>query len=174
MLIVLLGPPGAGKGTQGEKIVSAYGFVYVSTGEILREAVKEERALGKKAQHYMDQGQLVPDEIIVEIIKERLLEPDCQIGALLDGFPRNLVQAEFLDEVLSANKKRLDLVIFIHLDETELIGRLTGRRVCADCSMNYNLSFKPPKVRNICDHCGGDLYQRTDDTVDTVKERLFF
>ena len=172
MLIILLGPPGAGKGTQGEKIVSTYGFVYVSTGEILRDAVKEGRSLGKKAQYYMDQGKLVPDDIIVEIIKERLLEPDCQAGALLDGFPRNLVQAEFLDEVLSVNKKSIDLVVFINLDETELIERLTGRRVCTDCSMNYNLTFKPPRVRNICDNCGGDLYQRTDDTVDTVKERL--
>ncbi len=172
MLIVLLGPPGAGKGTQGEKIVAEYGIVYVSTGEILRRATKEGRGLGRKAAIYMDQGKLVPDAIVVEIVKERLLEPDCEKGALLDGFPRNVAQAEFLDKVLSKNNRKTDLVLLIDLDESDLIERLTGRRVCSDCGINYNLSFKPPKVRNICDHCGGDLFQRSDDTVDTVKERL--
>lgn len=172
MLIILLGPPGAGKGTQAEKIVNDYRLAYISTGAILRNAVKEETALGRKARQYMDQGQLVPDELVVEIVKDRLMEPDGANGALLDGFPRTVVQASFLEKVLPDIGAQVDRVLSIEVNENELIDRLTGRRVCCDCGANYHVRFKPPKVRNVCDQCGGDLYQRDDDSLETVKERL--
>lgn len=172
MLIVLLGPPGAGKGTQAERIVKEYGLAYISTGEILRNAVRDGNALGNKARQYMDQGQLVPDDLIVEIVKNRLAEPDCISGALLDGFPRTVAQAEFLDRTFTDSETGLDRVLLIEVAENELTERLTGRRVCSDCAANYHLKNKPPQVRNICDLCGGDLIQRDDDTAETVKERL--
>ena len=172
MLIILLGPPGAGKGTQAEKIVNEYNIAHIATGDILRNAVKEETTLGRKARQYMDQGQLVPDELVVEIVKDRLLEPDCTNGALLDGFPRTVVQAAFLEQVLPDIKTRIDRVLSVEVEEGELINRLTGRRICCDCGASYHVKFKPPKVRNVCDQCGGDLYQRSDDTLETVKERL--
>jgi len=172
MLIILLGPPGAGKGTQAESIVKNYGLAYVSTGDILRKAVKEETPLGCKARENMNQGQLVPDNLVVEIVRERLMEPDCSKGALLDGFPRTVDQAVFLDQALPDIGTKIDSVLLIEVEEDELIERLTGRRVCSDCGANYHLKFKPPKVRNVCDQCGGDLYQRDDDTLETVKERL--
>ena len=172
MLIILLGPPGAGKGTQAEKIVNDYRLAYISTGAILRNAVKEETALGRKARQYMDQGQLVPDELVVEIVKDRLMEPDCANGALLDGFPRTVVQASFLEKVLPDIGAQVDRVLSIEVNENELIDRLTGRRVCCNCGANYHVRFKSPKVRNVCDQCGGDLYQRDDDSLETVKERL--
>ncbi len=172
MLIILLGPPGAGKGTQAEKIVNDHDLAYVSTGDILRKAVKEETPLGRKAREYMDQGQLVPDNLVVEIVRERLQEPDCANGALLDGFPRTVDQAIFLDQMLPDIDAKVDRVLLVDVDENELIERLTGRRVCSDCGANYHLKFNPPAVRNVCDQCGGDLYQRDDDTLETVKERL--
>jgi len=172
MLIILLGPPGAGKGTQAENIVNDYDLAYVSTGDILRKAVKEETPLGRKAREYMDQGQLVPDNLVVEIVRERLQEPDCANGALLDGFPRTVDQAIFLDQMLPDIDAKVDRVLLIDVDENELVDRLTGRRVCSDCGANYHLKFNPPAVRNVCDQCGGDLYQRDDDTLETVKERL--
>jgi adenylate kinase len=172
MLIILLGPPGAGKGTQAERIVKEHLLAYVSTGDILRSAVKAQSALGRKAKQYMDEGKLVPDELVVEIVKDRLIDPDCTKGALLDGFPRTVVQAEFLEKALPDIGISIDQVFSIEVAEEELIERLTGRRVCSECSANYHLKFKPPKVRNVCDKCGGDLYQRDDDTLETVKERL--
>ncbi len=172
MLIILLGPPGAGKGTQAKRIVSENNLVYISTGEILRKAVKEETSLGFRAKQYMDQGQLVPDELVVEIVKDRLVEPDDKKGALLDGFPRTVTQAKFLDKVLPDVNAKIDRVILIEVEENELIERLTGRRVCSECGANYHVQFQPPKVRNVCDRCGGDLYQRDDDSLETVKERL--
>lgn len=172
MLIILLGPPGAGKGTQAERIVKERLLAYVSTGDILRSAVKAQSALGRKAKQYMDEGKLVPDELVVEIVKDRLMDPDCAKGALLDGFPRTVVQAEFLERALPDIGISIDKVLSIEVAEEELIERLTGRRVCSECSANYHLKFKPPKVRNVCDKCGGDLYQRDDDTLETVKERL--
>lgn len=172
MLIILLGPPGAGKGTQAEKIVQHYNLVYISTGEILRKAVKEDTSLGRQAREYMDQGKLVPDNLVVEIVRDRLMEPDCANGALLDGFPRTVDQAVFLEKVLPEVDAKIDRVIMIEVDENELIERLTGRRVCSDCGANYHLQYKPPKVRNVCDQCGGDLYQRDDDSLATVTERL--
>ncbi len=172
MLIIMLGPPGAGKGTQADRIVEEHDLAYISTGEILRNAVKDDTALGRKARQYMDEGQLVPDSLIVEIVKNRLAEPDCNNGALLDGFPRTVVQAEFLDKVLVENGASIDRVLLIEVAENELIERLTGRRVCSDCAANYHIKYKPPQVRNVCDQCGGDLIQRDDDAIETVKERL--
>jgi adenylate kinase len=172
MLIILLGPPGAGKGTQAEKIVAARDLTYISTGAILRSAVKAETTLGRKVRQFMDQGKLVPDELVVEIVKDRLMEPDCANGALLDGFPRTVVQAVFLDKVLPDIQAGIDRVLSIEVNEEELVERLTGRRVCSECGSNYHVKFKPPRVRNVCDQCGGDLYQRDDDSLETVKERL--
>jgi adenylate kinase len=172
MLIILLGPPGAGKGTQAERIVKDYELTYVSTGDILRAAVKQQTNLGRKAKDYMEQGKLVPDELVVAIVKERLNEPDCVEGALLDGFPRTVAQAESLEQALFDSGKSLDAVISIEVEQEELIERLTGRRVCSECGANFHIKFKPPSVRNVCDNCGSDLYQRSDDTYETVKERL--
>lgn len=172
MLIILLGPPGAGKGTQAERIVKEHLLAYVSTGDILRSAVKAQSALGRKAKQYMDEGKLVPDELVVEIVKDRLMDQDCAKGALLDGFPRTVVQAEFLEKALPDIGITIDRVLSIEVEKEELIERLTGRRVCSECSANFHLKFKPSKVRNVCDRCGGDLYQRDDDTLETVKERL--
>lgn len=172
MLIILLGPPGAGKGTQAEFLVQKYGLAYISTGEILRSAVKKGTTMGKQAKQFMDQGQLVPDDVVVGIVQERLSEPDCGQGALLDGFPRTVVQARSLDRVLGEMNSRLDAVVHIAVEEEELIARLTGRRVCRDCGATYHVKFNPPKVRNICDQCGGELSQRDDDSLATVTERL--
>jgi adenylate kinase len=172
MLIMLLGPPGAGKGTQAEYLVQKFNLAYISTGEILRSAVKNGTPLGQQARQFMEQGQLVPDEVVVGIVQERLSESDCEQGALLDGFPRTVVQARSLDRVLGGMDCRLDGVIHIEVDEDELIARLTGRRVCRDCGATYHIKFNQPKVRNVCDQCGGELSQREDDSLDTVTERL--
>ena len=172
MLIVLLGPPGAGKGTQAERLVKQYNLAYIATGDILRAAVKGGTPLGLQARGYMEQGQLLPDEIVVGIVQERLGNPDCAAGAILDGFPRTVFQARALDRVLEARGMSLDRVIQIDVDEEELITRLTGRRVCRECAATYHIKFNPPRVRNVCDRCGGELYQREDDSLSTVQERL--
>lgn len=172
MLIVLLGPPGAGKGTQAERLVKQFHLAYIATGDILRAAVKSGTLLGRQAQGYMEKGQLVPDEIVVGIVRERLAHPDCAGGAILDGFPRTVVQAHVLDQVLGESGKGIDGVIHIDVDEEELIARLTGRRVCRECAATYHIKNNPPRVRNVCDRCGGELYQREDDSLSTVQERL--
>ena len=172
MLVVLMGPPGAGKGTQAEKLAEEFTLPHISTGDIFRSAVKEGTEMGKKAKEYMDKGELVPDEIVIGIVKERLAKPDCSEGALLDGFPRTVEQAQALDEVLEDLKLNISAAVSVDVQEEELINRLTGRRVCRSCGATYHIKFNPPKVRNICDHCSGELYQRSDDTIDTVKERL--
>ncbi len=172
MHVIIMGPPGAGKGTQAERLMKDFALLHISTGEIFRNAVKEGTEMGKKAKEYMDKGLLVPDEIVVGIVKERLSRPDCKGGVLLDGFPRTVEQAEALDEVMQDLNVKIDAVISVDVNEDELISRLTGRRVCRNCGATYHLKFNPPKVRNICDHCSGELYQRSDDTIDTVKERL--
>jgi len=172
MHLIIMGPPGAGKGTQAERLTKEFSLLHISTGDIFRNAVKEGTEMGLKAKEYMDKGTLVPDEIVIGIVRERLAKPDCAGGVLLDGFPRTLEQAEALDEVLNDLGMVFDAVINIDVNEEELINRLTGRRVCRNCGTTYHIKFNPPKVRTICDHCGGELYQRSDDTIDTVKERL--
>ncbi len=172
MHIILMGPPGAGKGTQAEMLAKEYSIPHISTGDIFRNAIKEGTEMGTKAKEYMDKGALVPDEIVVGIMKERLQKPDCQEGVLLDGFPRTVEQAEALDEVLQELGMNIDAVVNVEVPEEELVARLTGRRVCQKCGATYHVKHNPPKVRNICNHCGGELYQRSDDTIDTVKERL--
>ena len=169
---ILLGPPGAGKGTQAVKIVEKYGIPHISTGDIFRENIKNGTELGKKAQEYMNRGELVPDELVVEIATDRLLKDDSKEGFLLDGFPRTVFQAEKLDEILQAHGQKLDVVIDIEVEKQELLTRLTGRRVCKKCGASYHIVNIPPKKEGICDICGGELFQRDDDTVETVENRI--
>jgi len=172
MNIVFLGPPGAGKGTQAKILIERYGIPQVSTGDMLREHRAKGTELGKKAQEYMDKGQLVPDEIILGMVKERLSQPDCQKGFILDGFPRTVAQAEALDKLLSEMGKKLDFALALIVPDDLLVERLTGRRTCKSCGMMYHIKYKPPKVEGICDVCGGELYQRPDDNEETVRNRL--
>jgi len=172
MNIVFLGPPGAGKGTQAKILIERYGIPQVSTGDMLREHRAKGTELGKKAQEYMDKGQLVPDEIILGMVKERLSQPDCQKGFILDGFPRTVAQAEALDKLLSEMGKKLDFALALIVPDDLLVERLTGRRTCKSCGMMYHIKYKPPKVEGKCDVCEGELYQRPDDNEETVRNRL--
>lgn len=172
MRLILLGPPGAGKGTQAERIVKKYNVPHISTGDIFRAALREGTEMGLKAKGYMDKGQLVPDDVVVGVVTERLRKSDCNRGFLLDGFPRNVNQAEALDKVAEHMEINIDAVINVDVPDQELIDRLTGRRMCKSCGASFHVKFKPPKVRNVCDSCGGELYQRDDDTVETAKDRL--
>jgi|UniRef100_A0A7C3WHX3 adenylate kinase len=174
MNLILLGGPGAGKGTQAKKLIEKYQIPQISTGDILRAAVKEGTPLGKKAKEYMDAGKLVPDEVVIGIVEERLKQPDCQKGFILDGFPRTVPQAEALDRALQKMGSRIDHVINIEVDEEELVTRLTGRRTCKNpaCGMMYHIKFNPPKKEGVCDKCGSELYQRDDDNETTVRSRL--
>lgn len=172
MRAVLLGPPGAGKGTQAVKLVEKYGVPQISTGDIFRKNIKEGTELGKKAQEYMNAGGLVPDELVVDLVKDRLLQDDCKNGYLLDGFPRTIFQAEQLDKFLEEQGQALDAVINFEVGHDTLIERLTGRRICKDCGAGYHVKNLPPKVEGICDKCGGTLEQRKDDTVETAENRI--
>ncbi len=167
-----MGLPGAGKGTQAEKIVDNYGIPHISTGDMFRAAMKEGTELGLKAKSYMDQGALVPDEVTIGIVRERLSKEDCKRGFLLDGFPRTVAQAEALENILEDLGKKIDYVINIDVNQDILMERLTGRRICKDCGATYHLVFNPPAKENTCDRCGGELYQRADDNESTVKNRL--
>lgn len=169
---ILLGPPGAGKGTQAVKIVEKYGVPHISTGDIFRENIKKGTELGKKAQEYMNRGELVPDDLVIEIATTRLLEDDCKNGFLLDGFPRTVYQAEKLAEFLAAHGSKIDKVLDIAVEKEELITRLTGRRVCKACGASYHVVNIPPKTEGICDICGGELVQRADDNIETVTNRI--
>jgi adenylate kinase len=172
LYIILLGAPGAGKGTQAVMLAEKLGLPQVASGDLFRQALARETALGKKAKAYMDKGQLVPDEITIQMVLERLAEPDCKDGALLDGFPRNLGQARALDEALKGQGKEIDKAVYIKVSEQELLKRLSGRWICRNCQAPYHEVDSPPKVKGKCDRCGGELYQRPDDNVATVKKRL--
>lgn len=170
--IVFMGPPGAGKGTQAENIVNEFGIPHISTGDAFRLAMSQGTELGKKAKEYVDAGKLVPDEITNGIVKERLLQEDCQGGFLLDGFPRTLSQAEALDEMMASLGKALDHVINLSVDRDLLLARLSGRRICKSCGATYHVEFNPPSAPGICDKCSGELYQRSDDSEEKVAIRL--
>ncbi|PTJ61547.1 adenylate kinase [Mammaliicoccus sciuri] len=172
MNIILMGLPGAGKGTQASEIVKKYPIPHISTGDMFRKAIKEETDLGKEAKSYMDRGELVPDEVTIGIVRERLAEEDAEKGFLLDGFPRTVEQADALNEILSDLNRKVDAVINIEVAEEELMNRLTGRRICEVCGTTYHLVFNPPKVEGVCDLDGGKLYQREDDNPETVANRL--
>jgi adenylate kinase len=172
MNIVLMGLPGAGKGTQAEKIVNKYEIPHISTGDMFRAAISQGTELGLKAKSYMDQGALVPDEVTIGIVRERLAQEDCEKGFLLDGFPRTVAQAEALDNILEELGKKIDHVINIQVEKDELVKRLSGRRICKTCGATYHVVFNPPKVEGKCDKDGGELYTRADDNPETVANRL--
>lgn len=172
MNIVLLGPPGAGKGTQAIQISKHHQVPHISTGDMFRRAVVDKTELGLKANEYINRGELVPDDIVIGIVKQRLAETDTERGFLLDGFPRTVAQAEALSMVLAQSDKKLDKVLSIEVAEDELIQRLTGRRTCRSCGKVYHLVFEPPKDIATCDACGGELWQREDDGEETVRNRL--
>jgi adenylate kinase len=172
MDLILLGPPGSGKGTQAKKMVERYHLPQISTGDILRQALKEKTPLGLEAKQYMDQGKLVPDEVVVGIVRDRLKAADCKGGFILDGFPRTVPQAEALGTTLKTMNRGIDHVISIEVDNAELLKRLSGRRTCRNCGAMYHLVFDPPKKKGVCDKCGGELYQRADDQEKTIRARL--
>ncbi len=167
MKLILLGPPGAGKGTQASILSEKLNIITISTGAMLRAAVKENTPLGQKAKNYLDNGQLVPDELVVSIVDERLKKDDCKNGFILDGFPRTVKQAEALDAVIE-----IDKVLSLEVDDDVIVERLSGRRECSKCATPYHILFNPPKTEGKCDKCGGDLICRADDNEDTIKKRL--
>ncbi|HUS89713.1 MAG TPA: adenylate kinase [Desulfosporosinus sp.] len=172
MKIILMGGPGAGKGTQASPLVERFSFPHISTGDMFRAAIKNGTELGLKAKSFMDAGGLVPDEVTIGIVAERLALPDCADGFLLDGFPRTLAQGTALSQILDRLGMKLDGVINIEVDEAVLIPRLTGRRVCRKCGASYHMIFNKPEKEGVCGQCAGELYQRSDDTVETAKNRL--
>jgi adenylate kinase len=172
MRLILLGAPGAGKGTQAEYLSKRFSIPHISTGDILRENVKNETELGKKAKEYMNKGLLVPDEIVIEIVKDRLSKEDCKNGFLLDGFPRTIAQAEALDKVLEELGQKIDKVLNIEVPDEKILERMSGRRICKNCGASFHVIYRPPQKEGVCDVCGGELYQREDDKEETVKKRL--
>ena len=170
--LILLGPPGAGKGSQAKSLAARYGIPHISTGDILRAAVRDRTELGVKAKTYMDKGALVPDALVVEIVAERVKMDDCKAGFILDGFPRNIPQAEAVEMMLSALGKKTDKVINIQVSHREIIKRLIGRWVCRNCGEGYHIIFNPPMENKKCDKCKGEIYQRDDDKEDTILARL--
>lgn len=172
MYIVLLGPPGAGKGTQAQRIATATKLVHISTGDMFRENVKNETPLGKLANEYMSKGDLVPDEVTIKMLVERISRADAKAGAMFDGFPRNVVQASALDDALKAEGARVDFALLISVRDEELVARLGGRWICRNCGKLYHERNDPPKKTGVCDACGGELYQREDDRPEVVQSRL--
>jgi len=172
MRIILVGPPGAGKGTQAKRIVERVGIPQISTGDMFRTAVKEGTPMGLKAKEFMDKGALVPDDVVIGVVRERLEKSDCSNGYILDGFPRTLNQAEALERLLEEMGTALDHVIVIDVPDDDLVRRLTGRRTCRNCGYMHHIEFDPPKKSGICDKCGGELYQRDDDKEGTIRNRL--
>lgn len=173
MKLLIMGPPGAGKGTQAEALSKKMGIPHISTGDMFREAINEGTEMGKKAQEYMDKGELVPDSVVVGMVKDRLSQPDSAGGFILDGFPRNVVQAEALDETLKSMAIGIDGVINITAPKEKIIERMTGRRVCRSCGAGYHVSFLKPQFEGKCDICSGELYQRSDDNEKAAKNRLY-
>jgi adenylate kinase len=172
MRIVLLGAPGAGKGTQAKMLIEKYKIPQISTGDILRKAVADGTPLGKEAKAIMERGELVPDKIVLGLVQERLKQDDCKKGFILDGFPRNTIQAEALDKLLNDIKMPLDSALSVDVPKDDLMKRLTGRRTCKKCQQMYNVYYSPPKKEGVCDKCGGELFQRADDKEETIKKRL--
>jgi adenylate kinase len=172
MRIVLVGPPGAGKGTQARVLQGTFGIPQISTGDLLREAVRAGTTLGKQAQAFMDKGELVPDQLVTDLVAERIQKPDCAPGFLLDGFPRTIAQADALNKELARHQQRLDAVVSIVVPRGDLVARLGGRWVCRSCQAMYHELFNPPKKTGVCDACQGELYQRSDDKAETVNARL--
>jgi adenylate kinase len=172
MRVVFIGPPGAGKGTQAETVSKEKKIPHISSGNLLREAVETSTETGKKAKYYIEKGLLVPDNLVVDIIKERILKKDCESGYILDGFPRTLAQAKILDEMLKTLGKKLDVVFYFAVSKENVVLRLSGRRICSSCGANYHIAFVPSLKNGICDKCGGKLNQRSDDKPETILERL--
>lgn len=172
MNLILLGPPGAGKGTQAKKLVSELGIPQISTGDMLREAVKAGSPMGIKAKSYMDSGALVPDDVVVGIVEERIQQDDCRKGFMLDGFPRTTAQADALSGMMANKGIKLDHVVCLDADKEELVRRLSGRRTCRQCMAPYHVEFNPPAQAGVCDRCGGELYQRDDDKEEAIRARL--
>lgn len=172
MKIIMLGAPGAGKGTQAKKIAEKYGIPHISTGDIFRANIKNGTELGKKAKTYMDQGQLVPDELTVDLVIDRIQKDDCKNGYILDGFPRTIPQAEALDKALAELGDGLDYALDVEVPDENIISRMSGRRACVGCGATYHIVHAPAKTENICDTCGGELILRDDDKPDTVQKRL--
>ena len=172
MYIILLGAPGAGKGTQAASVAQELNLVHIASGDLFRQALEQGSELGIQAKSYMEKGILVPDEITIRMVLEHISAPDCEAGVILDGFPRNLEQAEALDKALARQGKTIDKVVYIKVSEEELMRRLSGRWICRQCQAPYHATDSPPKVWGRCDQCGGELYQRADDTAETVKKRL--
>jgi adenylate kinase len=172
MYAVFLGAPGAGKGTQAAVVAGELKLAHVASGDLFRAAVQKGTELGRQAESYMKQGKLVPDEITIRMVLERLSAPDCRLGVIFDGFPRTLEQAKALDKAMESQSKRIDKVVYIRVAEAELLKRLSGRWICRNCQAPYHMVSSPPRVKGKCDRCGGELYQRADDTEATVKERL--
>ena len=170
--IILMGPPGAGKGTLAKQLKETFNLVHISTGDMFRDAIKAQTELGKLAQGYINEGHLVPDEVTIGLVKERLSQPDCDAGFLLDGFPRTLPQAEALQEISKSISRPIETVINLDCDNEELVRRISGRRVCKNCGAPYHIVTMKPKVEGVCDLCGGPLYQRKDDNEDALKVRL--
>ena len=172
MRLILLGAPGAGKGTQSKRLVEKYKIPQVSTGDILRAAVKDQTELGVRAKSFMDRGELVPDDLVISIIEERLGDDDCKSGFILDGFPRTVLQADALEKTLEKLDQNIENVINLNVDDKELVGRLSGRRICRECGAGYHAQFNKPLTDGKCNECGGELYQRDDDKEATIAERL--
>ncbi len=172
MYIIFLGAPGAGKGTQAANVAHQLNLVHIATGDLFRQAVEQGTELGMQAKSYMEKGILGPDELTIQMVLERMSAPDCQPGVILDGFPRNIKQAEALDEALARQAKAIDVVVYIKVSEEEILRRLSGRWICRQCQTPYHSQNSPPRVWGKCDQCGGELYQRPDDTVEIIKKRL--
>ena len=172
MRLILLGPPGVGKGTQAKALGEQLNILHVCSGDLLRQAVSEGSELGKKAKNFMDRGELVPDHLVSQLIRERINQPDARNGFILDGYPRNIQQAMELDRMLLRNQQAIDAVIYLKASQDVIIQRLTGRRLCSNCQANFHIKNMPAKKPEICDYCGSKLYQREDDNQETIKNRL--